>query len=1203
MRYKRDSGGGGGGGITSINGNSNPAQLLNSGAGITIDSLSVPGTTTISATGGGGNVTGAGIAPYVAYWDAGGFLSGDSNFTWDAPNRAFAVGDANNLNNGTSLTVNDTGQAIFLSSALTEFYGPAQSVLLGRVQGGGGVRTVVFGDVSTTNNNTLFTIDDVVQSIVGRAATHQFWNDVQTSLWGSISPATSIVEFGDISGNANGTTLRLDDVTQSITGNAITAGTGSTLSAVLGGISTTWATGGVMWGFAANNVGGGQTHIFSNNIDFLWPNVDSTGTQALVSDGAGNLSWASMSTGGMVYGGPSGGGNPDEVLYIDGSGNVASDATFKRAPANFVVQTLNGANTAELQIDANTPFGNITVSDGTVTSIFGLDPLAGSSISQSSSTPGVGGTGIDFDTSIIEMFHDDSTGNMSGIRAAFTILQLSNSDGFGLTTDWLWPQTDGTSGNVLTTNGAGVLSWGQGGVVDTSNAIAVRVATTTVLPNTPTYANGTGGVGATLTETGVAGIGNIDGIALVLTDRVLVKNQISQIENGVYEVTDVGGGGLPYILTRTTDSDATVELDDQIVVPSAGSTQSNQVFGQTTQSPTLGTSNVVYITITSTYVTQSVTGTQVAGQIPVWTGNPRQLTRGTANFTWDLANDELNVVGHIVLKTQTGENQFIGIGIGNSTLTGTNNIGIGKNSGALLTTGSFNTLLGTEAGASLTAGGQNTFIGNEAGRYLIADNQIAIGYQALRGSAIPANNTGTDNAAFGYQAGTSITIGVGNFFVGYQAGTNTTTGDRNNFNGYQAGFTNTDGGYNSFVGYQAGYSNTTGDFNIFEGYQAGYSNVNGTENVFIGFQTGELNVDGSSNIALGTNAFHDNTAGAQNIALGVNALADNTLADNNIALGSSAGRLTTIGGGNIFIGQNAGNTNVDGTNNVILGTSSDVGTSSTSNATALGANAVAGANSVSIGQNSGSSTSTGVRNTLIGDSSSALAGTDSDAIAIGYQAVASANQFVAGSNGSAVSNVYFGNGITAPASTAGQSIIIHSSAAGGTTGDLAGGNITLAPGASTGLGTPSSVLLQTANKEATGTTPQTLSTVAKTTGTTDYMAFEIVRGLIQAVTQLPDAAYDAGTAANLRAATPIYIFEALATTGRTFTLPLLADVVWGTTITIKDGQGTAGTYNITIDGAGSEVIDGATTFVMNNAYQSVTVVANGNVGGSWWSII
>jgi hypothetical protein len=81
-----------------------------------------------------------------------------------------------------------------------------------------------------------------------------------------------------------------------------------------------------------------------------------------------------------------------------------------------------------------------------------------------------------------------------------------------------------------------------------------RAATQDVLPAC-TYNNGTAGVGATLTGDLAGALPVQDGITLVAGDRLLVKNQADQKQNGVYVVTAVGDVGTPFVLTRASDFD------------------------------------------------------------------------------------------------------------------------------------------------------------------------------------------------------------------------------------------------------------------------------------------------------------------------------------------------------------------------------------------------------------------------------------------------------------------------------------------------------------------------------------------------------------------------------------------------------------------------------------------------------------------------
>lgn len=85
----------------------------------------------------------------------------------------------------------------------------------------------------------------------------------------------------------------------------------------------------------------------------------------------------------------------------------------------------------------------------------------------------------------------------------------------------------------------------------------VKAATTTVLPSTAAivYDNALAGVGATLTRGENGALGTIDGVTLSVNDRILVKDQANNIQNGIYVVTNLGSGGAPYVLTRATDAD------------------------------------------------------------------------------------------------------------------------------------------------------------------------------------------------------------------------------------------------------------------------------------------------------------------------------------------------------------------------------------------------------------------------------------------------------------------------------------------------------------------------------------------------------------------------------------------------------------------------------------------------------------------------
>lgn len=87
---------------------------------------------------------------------------------------------------------------------------------------------------------------------------------------------------------------------------------------------------------------------------------------------------------------------------------------------------------------------------------------------------------------------------------------------------------------------------------------SVEAATVTALPAN-TYANGTAGVGATLTAS-AAGVLVVDGYVALLNDRILVQNEASGAHNGIYSITTLGTVSVPYVLTRATDYDSSAEI-------------------------------------------------------------------------------------------------------------------------------------------------------------------------------------------------------------------------------------------------------------------------------------------------------------------------------------------------------------------------------------------------------------------------------------------------------------------------------------------------------------------------------------------------------------------------------------------------------------------------------------------------------------------
>lgn len=92
---------------------------------------------------------------------------------------------------------------------------------------------------------------------------------------------------------------------------------------------------------------------------------------------------------------------------------------------------------------------------------------------------------------------------------------------------------------------------------------SARLATAAALP---AYTPAGAGVGKTLTANANGAL-TVDGVAVALNDRVLVKNEgASHADHGLYAVTQVGDGSNPWILTRATDADQNAEVTAGLAV-------------------------------------------------------------------------------------------------------------------------------------------------------------------------------------------------------------------------------------------------------------------------------------------------------------------------------------------------------------------------------------------------------------------------------------------------------------------------------------------------------------------------------------------------------------------------------------------------------------------------------------------------------------
>ena len=136
----------------------------------------------------------------------------------------------------------------------------------------------------------------------------------------------------------------------------------------------------------------------------------------------------------------------------------------------------------------------------------------------------------------------------------------------------------------------------------------------------------------------------VDGVTLVSGDRVLVKNQSTATENGLYLAVGSGAGAA----SRDPEHDTIAELSGGMVVVNQGTANDNKIFLCTTDTDaTLGSTSITYTTIT-----------------PQNVGTVTSITAGTG-----LSGGAITSAGTIAIDTATTVDKATAQTLTNKTLT------------------------------------------------------------------------------------------------------------------------------------------------------------------------------------------------------------------------------------------------------------------------------------------------------------------------------------------------------------------------------------------------------------------------------------------------------------------------------------------------------------------------------------------------------
>jgi predicted aconitase with swiveling domain len=173
---------------------------------------------------------------------------------------------------------------------------------------------------------------------------------------------------------------------------------------------------------------------------------------------------------------------------------------------------------------------------------------------------------------------------------------------------------------------------------------ACQWATTTALA-AGTYSGGV------FTETGTLGL-SVDGNTPAVADRVLVKNQGTATQNGIYVVTAVGGSGAHFVLTRAADFNTTALVQTGAFTFITGGT-ANAATGWilTTPAPiTLDATNLTFTTFSSSSSYTNGAGITLTGS--TFSANVDTTTIFT-NGSSELAVNSSGTVDQVLLSGGT----------------------------------------------------------------------------------------------------------------------------------------------------------------------------------------------------------------------------------------------------------------------------------------------------------------------------------------------------------------------------------------------------------------------------------------------------------------------------------------------------------------------------------------------------------------------
>jgi len=458
---------------------------------------------------------------------------------------------------------------------------------------------------------------------------------------------------------------------------------------------------------------GGVTSFSAGTTGFS-PSTDTTGAVTL----AGILNPSNGGTGastltGYVYG--NGTGVMTASTTIPNAGLANSSVTYNGVPVALGASgTITAASPFNLTIGTGltgTSYnGSVAVTiaiDSTVATLTGAQTLTNKTIS--------GATNTLTNIANASLTNSSITVGTTAIALGASSLTLGGLTSVAVT-------QDPTQALQLATKQY-VDAVAEGLHVHASCNAATTGTLASITGGTVTYNNGTAGVGATLTLS--VALTTLDGYTLLNGDRVLVKNEATQANNGIY--TWATGGT---VLTRATDFDTAAEMasgDFTFVIN--GTLYANTGWVQTDPVTVVGTSPVTWVQFSGAGAYTAGTGLTLAGTQFSITNTA--VSAGAYGSATQVGTFTVNAQGQLTLAGNTTVTPAVG------SITG---LGTGVATALAINTGSTGAFAVMGSAASFTTVASTVATGT-APFTVASTTQVANLNAATAGTATNATNT------------------------------------------------------------------------------------------------------------------------------------------------------------------------------------------------------------------------------------------------------------------------------------------------------------------------------------------------------------------------------------------------------------------------------------------------------------------------------